>query len=507
MQSPFDDVLARADALASKVRETRVRELRRAVASFCAAHVDAARIDREAAIGPELLARIAEQGWFGLTVPEAHGGLGLGLRDATEVIAELASHDGSVATSVGLHAGLGLHAILHAAPDGLRARVLPEAARGERIASFAATEPGAGSDVAGVRTTLAEVDGALRLSGSKCFVTNGGFCGMVTVLARSPGLGGARAGHTLVLVDPSAPGVRRGREEHKLGLRGSSTITIDFDDVEIPRDHVLGSLGDGLSRAHSALEWGRTFLASGCVGTARAALAQARSHVTGRVQFGRTLASFPLVRAQLAEAAADLHAAESVLRLVTELHDMGAPIAIPSAIAKVLASETAYRVADVALQLHGGSGYIEEVGIARRLRDLRVPRIFEGANDVLRLHVGSSILGWDRSAPGAAPNTLGRATGDDAHRALDAAGAARARIEEVRTKMGLRLASQQLLQTRIADAIVSAYAVLAVLLRPTDAPIARLALRRLDERLRSLPIEATSSGDDARLIDAAFEAV
>lgn len=505
MLSPLDDVLARADALSTRVREPRASDLRRAVASFCAAHVDAAQIDREATIGPDLLARIAEQGWFGLTIPEAHGGLGLGLRDATEVVAELASHDGSLATCVGLHSGLGLHALLHAASDRVRARVLPEAARGARIASFAATEPGAGSDVAAVRTTLAERDGALRLTGSKCFVTNGGTCGLLTVLARSPGLGGARAGHALVLVDPSAPGVRRGREEHKLGLRGSSTITIDLDDVEVPRDHVLGALGEGLGHAHRALEWGRTFLASGCVGTARAALAQAQAHVRARAQFGRPLASFPLVRAALADAAADLHAAESVLRLVTELHALGAPIAIPSAIVKVLASETAWRVTDVALQLHGGSGYVEEVGIARRLRDLRVTRIFEGANDVLRLHVGSSLLGWEPHRGAAAPLVV-HASSDESARAVAATLALRPRLDEVRAKTSLRLAARQDLQVRIADATIAAYATMAVLLRPSDTPVARLALRRLAERIESTPLPVAADAALTRLIDDVFEA-
>ncbi len=198
----------------------------REVRAFCASNVDPARIDHDGRIGADLLSAIAEQGWFGLTVPEEQGGVGLSLHSATRVIAELAGHDGSVGTCVGLHSGLALHSLLHLGSEALRARYLPSIVEGKRLCAFAATEPGAGSDIASVKTTLREVDGKLRLSGSKCYVTNGALCGLITVLARSPGLGGAKAGHSLVAVDPRWPGVSRGAEEHQLGLKGSSTITI-----------------------------------------------------------------------------------------------------------------------------------------------------------------------------------------------------------------------------------------------------------------------------------------
>jgi len=443
----------------------------REVRAFCAANVDSARIDRDGRLGGDLLGAIAAQGWFGLTVPEEHGGVGLSLAGATRVVSELAGHDGSVGTCVGLHSGLALHALLHVGTDALRARYLPSIAEGTRLCAFAATEPGAGSDIASVKTTLTEVDGRLRLSGSKCYVTNGALAGLVTVLARSPGLGGARAGHTLVAVDPRWPGVRRGPEEHKLGLKGSSTITIDFDDVEVPGDHVLGEASQGLVHAHRALGWGRTFMAAGCLGTARAAYEAVKQHVETRQQFGRPLARFPLVRNSLAEMRAEIFGIERVLERVCASDEL----ALPSSVVKILASEGAWRVVDRAVQLMGGAGFIEDAGMARRLRDVRVTRIFEGANDVLRLSLASDALAW-KIAP---LRDLRIAPPIDARLAsfLDT-------LDGVKKTWGFRLFERQALQVHLADAIVALYAAIASRGEGDLADLAtRMHLRRADEAI------------------------
>lgn len=405
-----------------------VREVR----AFCRARVDSARIDREARIDPELLTALADQGLFGLTVPEEFGGVGLPLAGVAEVIAELAAHDGSVGTCVGLHSGLATHALLHEGSPELRARYFPEVALGKRVLAFAATESSAGSDIGSVRTTLRREGSELRLRGGKCYVTNGGLAGLITVLAASPGLGGARAGHTLVLVDPRWPGVHRGVEERKLGLKGSSTISIELDDVVIPEDHVIGAPSMGLAYTHRALEWGRTLMAAGCLGTARGALAAADEHVRTRTQFGRTLIEFPLVRTSIAEMRGEICAIERTLARVTARDDL----AMPSVIAKLLASEGASRVVDRAVQLFGGAGFIEDAGIARRFRDVRVTRIFEGANDVLRLHLGSEML---RVPPVELPEVAGV-------------------LEEVRRVCGLRAFRDQSLLVHLADATVAYFA-------------------------------------------------
>ncbi len=435
--------------------------------------VDSEAIDKRGALGKEMLAQVAEQGWFGLTIPEKLGGAGLSVKAATRVVAELSSYNGSLATCVGLHSGLGLYCLIHLARPELQERYLPHVASGERIAAFAATEPNAGSDIAGVRSTLKEVDGKLLLNGTKCYVTNGGLCGVLTVLAASPGLGGARSGHTMVLVDPAWPGVQRGAEEHKLGLKGSSTITIDFDNVEIPRDHVLGEVSKGLEHAHAALTWGRTFMAAVCLGSAQAALAAARAHTAERVQFGRTLDRFPLVREQLAQCTADVYTVESVIRLTSDIYDAGlGDIALDSTVAKIIASEGSWNVIDRGVQLMGGMGYIEDAGMARRLRDTRVTRIFEGANDVLRLHLASATLSWPSatllSLPKAAP-----VVGDELREAAEAFDRLLAKLGEalarIRKTHGFKLFERQSLQSAMADVMIPTYAMLAVLLRASGS--------------------------------------
>lgn len=431
--------------------------------------LDGEAIDRRGALGQELLGQLAERGWFGLTVPEAYGGAGLSLKAATRVVNDLCTYNGSVATCVGLHSGLALHALIHIASPELQQRYLPEIAEGTRIAAFAATEPNAGSDIASMRTTLREQDGKLLLSGTKCYVTNGGICGILTTIGTSPGLGGARSGHTMVVVDPSWPGVSRHGEEHKLGLKGSSTITIDFDDVVIPPDHVLGELSKGLDAAHVALTWGRTFMAAGCLGTARAAFAQALEHTRDRVQFSRPLAGFPLVREQLAVCAANLYAAETVLRLVCECHDTKLmDIALPSTVAKVFVSESAWQVIDRCLQLMGGAGFIEDTGMPRRLRDVRVTRIFEGANDVLRLHLASATLGWPAAQLQSLPKVAASVPACLTHEAQlvdDTCARVCQQLVAIKRKHGFKLFERQCLQSHMADAIIGAYAMMAVVLR------------------------------------------
>jgi alkylation response protein AidB-like acyl-CoA dehydrogenase len=475
------------------------------VRKWCAKHVDGAAIDERGRLGEELLGAVAEQGWFGLTIPERFGGAGLSMKAATRVVAELTRFNGSLGTCVGLHSGLGLYGMLHLSSKALQERYLPEIAAGTRIAAFAATEPNAGSDIASMRTTLSETDGVLRLNGSKCYVTNGGLCGLVTVVARSPGLGGARAGHTMVAVDPSWKGVSRQREEKKLGLKGSSTITIDFEDVEVPHDHVLGELSKGMEHAHQSLTWGRTFMAAGCIGAGVAALQEAREHTAQRVQFGRPLEAFPLVREQTACALGNLYAMESVVRAVCDLYELkNGDIGLDSAIAKIMASEGVWDIVDRCLQLMGGTGYIEEAGMARRMRDIRVTRIFEGANDVLHMHLASSVLGWKPEALRAVPKLSPRINGPQAAAtaAFDEQMAELAeKMIEVRARHGFKLFDRQVLQFSLAEAMMAVYAQIPVLLRaslatePREQSTALLACATLRARAR-LWLDRVAAGED-----------
>ena len=219
------------------------------VSRFLAAAVDGFAIDRDGRIPPSVREGIARLGLFGMTLPEAYGGAGLSLGAACRVVAELARVDRSVAIMVGLHAGLGTRGLVELGSPALRARWLPRLASGDCIASFAATEAGAGSALTAIATKGRVVDGGLRIDGEKSYVTNGGFAGLFTVLVRTPGLGGERA-QSLVCVPAGTRGLGIGAEETKLGIRGSSTVTVSFDDVRVPLDHVLGSPGDGMQQAN-----------------------------------------------------------------------------------------------------------------------------------------------------------------------------------------------------------------------------------------------------------------
>jgi len=355
---------------------------------YAAENIHADRIDAAHAIAPEILADLAEMGFFGLSLPEEYGGAGFGLPAVCKAVAHIAQRDRSVATTVGLHLGLGTRGMVAFGSEALKQRYLPQLATGEAIAAFAATEPGAGSDLTRIATRLRLEDDALTVRGSKIFVTNGGFANVFTLLTASPGLGGVRRGHSLVVVERGDRGVEVGPEEDKLGLRGSSTVSVHLDAVPVDEGRVVGGLGQGMAYAGHVLSWGRTVMASGCVGAAREALALTARHVLVRHQFGKPLAEHPVVRQQVADMAARLFAMDALVQYASSAEDP-AVLSHRSTSAKIACSEGDWLLCDRAIQLHGGSGFIEESGVPLLLRDARVTRIFEGANDVLLSHLGT----------------------------------------------------------------------------------------------------------------------
>ncbi len=417
-----------------------VAEVRR----FLAREVRSDVIDREGTIPARVREGAARLGLFGLTIPERWGGGGLSLGAACEVVSEIARVDRSTAIMIGLHAGLGTHGIAAHGSEELKRAWLPKLASGEAIASFCATEASAGSDLTALSTVGTATPSGLRIDGEKSYVTNGGFAGLFTVLLRTPGLGGARA-CSLVCVPRDTEGVEIGPEEDKLGIRGSSTVTVRFDGAVVPFSHILGDPGGGLDLVHGLLGWGRTLMSAGCVGAARAALDATLAHVATRRQFGRTIGAFGATRAHVAWMAARLHAMETFVRAVGEREARGASIEAPSAIAKVFASEGAFTMADRALQLHGALGFLEPVGVARILRDCRITRIFEGANDVLLVRIGAGRLASSESRDHAPSNASLVALS----RRLDAS------VKEARARFGIGVVGQQLVLQRIATATIA----------------------------------------------------
>lgn len=414
------------------------------VEKFLAREVDAAEIDRRGNIPASVRKAAADLGLFGLTIPEAMGGAGLSLSAACRVVATLAHVDRSVAIMVGLHAGLGTQGlVLHGDPELQRAW-LCRLASGACVASFAATEAGAGSDLGAIRTVGEATARGLCITGEKSYVTNGGFAGLFTVLVRTPGIGGDR-GTCLVCIPRDAPHVEVGPEEDKLGIRGSSTVTVRFDGTEIPWNHVLGEAGRGIELTSGLLALGRTLMSSGCVGTAEAALDATLTHVGDRRQFGRTIGDFGATRAHIAFMAARTAAMRAIVQSTAAAHARGESIETLSAIAKVFTSDGAFEVCDRAVQLHGALGFLEPTGIARALRDCRITRIFEGANDVLLVRIGAARLAA-RTSSSQVPQ--GDPTSELAERFADA-------VAEVRERLGIRAIRQQVVLQRIARAEIA----------------------------------------------------
>jgi len=449
-----------------------VEALNRSILRFGADSIDSAVIEREHCIPERVLQDAARLGLFGLTIPEEFGGAGLSLPGSCGVIERLASLDRSVATCIGLHNGLGLRGLIRYAGEHLKKRYLPEMASGERIAAFAATEPNAGSDLSAIRASAVPdpaLPDQLTLNGEKIYITNATYAKVFTAVMFTPGLGGKKRGHSLVLVPADIAGLTLGREEDKLGLRGSSTRSVHFDEARVHRDHVIGEPGLGITLMNHVLTWGRTLMAAGCLGSADFALRQAAAHVTTRRQFGRTLSEFELVRQSLAAMRARLYLAESVVRAAALICDQNDESASwETAAAKVLASESAWWVIDTSLQLHGGSGFIEETGIARALRDCRVTRIFEGANDVLRLHVAGEALTWPLSEIAEIPPLSTRLSSPLRDPALVNDGELleiAATLAELRRTHGIRLIERQSLLSSVGTMALWAYAARVTLLR------------------------------------------
>ena len=452
-------MLASASAAAKAPEpDSVVAALCESVDRFCARHVRAQEIDAAGRIPLVVIEGLAALGVFGATLPAEHGGGDLGLVGAAELIETLARHDRSVATTVGLHLGLGTRALVEHGSAEQHARYLPSLASGETIAAFATTEPAAGSDLSAIGTTLTEEADLLRLRGQKAFVTNGGLACLFTVAARTKTSAGAAA-TTLVLVERGDKGVVQLGEERKLGLRGSSTTGFVFEDVALPRERVLGALGSGQAQLDRVLAWGRLLMSAGCVGTAQAALDRALRYTAERRQFGKRLDEQPVVRMLTDGMRARVAAMRAMVRAAAATD--GETLARLSASAKVFCSESAWRVGDTALQLHGGSGYIEDTGLALLLRDARVTRIFEGANEVLLTQLGLLELSQR--------TTFAERTAGAVHELARRVEAHRQRLHE---EQGVRVVRDKLALYRLGQAVILRDAALAAE-RTADPDLAR----------------------------------
>jgi len=368
---------------------------------FFAANVDSARIDRELRIPPEVLEGVKGLGITGLQIPTEHGGAGLSAMAYARVMQEIAGLDASIAVTLGAHQSIGLKGILLFGNDEQKRRYLPRLASGEWMAAFALTEPSAGSDAAAIKTR-AELspDGShYLLNGSKIWITNGGFADLFTVFARTSALEEGKKPRITAFLVERGMGVKSGPEEHKLGIRGSSTTELFFDDVRVPAENVLGEVGKGFKVAVEILNNGRLGLAAGCVGSCQTLLRMAIERAQERRAFGRHIGDFGLIKDKIATMLAQTFALESMTYLTAGLVDTkDADYSLESAICKIMGSETLWFVVNETLQIAAGTGYMQEYPYERLLRDARINMIFEGTNEILRAFIALSGM----SGPGKA---------------------------------------------------------------------------------------------------------
>jgi alkylation response protein AidB-like acyl-CoA dehydrogenase len=366
--------------------------IRQAVRDFAQERLRPRSAAFEAAGGypQELFRELADLGLLGMTAPEAFGGAEADFVSYALALIELAAGDGALSTIVSIQNSLLVAGLLQKGTDDQKARFLPDLIAGRMIGAFALTETDAGSDAAAIRTRARRVDGGWRLDGSKQFITSGRIAGLAVVFAVTDPEAGKK-GISAFLVPTDRPGYAVDKVEHKLGQGASDTCALRFDDVFVEDELLLGAEGEGYRIALSNLETGRIGIAAQAVGMAQAALEIAVGYAKERRTFGKPIIEHQAVGFRLADLATRLRAAEQMVLAAAALKDAGRPCLVEASMAKLFASETAEAVVSGAIQTLGGYGYLEEFGLAKIYRDVRVCQIYEGASDIQRMVIARAL--------------------------------------------------------------------------------------------------------------------
>ena len=369
------------------------REIQALARDFGEAEIapNAAEWDREHGFPRELLGKLADLGLLGVCIPEEYGGAGADFLSYILVLEELSRADAGVGVTVAVHTSAVTLPILTFGSDEQRSRFVPPLARGEAIGAFALTEPEAGSDAGSLRTAATAEGDGWTISGSKQWITNGGFGGTVLLFARTdPDTPGAKGVSAFIL---DGDQVRVTREEEKLGLNSSSTVDLVIEEAQVARDRLLHEEGKGFSVAMATLDGGRIGIAAQALGIAQAAYDVARGYALERKQFGQRIADFQAIQWKLADMATEIDAARLLVYRAAWLKQEGRPHTEEGAKAKLFASEMARRQTAEAIQVLGGYGYTKEFPVERFYRDAKITEIYEGTSEIQRLVIARSILG------------------------------------------------------------------------------------------------------------------
>ena len=351
------------------------------------------RVEAEDAVPLEIIQEMRELGLFGLSVPEDYGGLGLDMSEEAQVVFELGRTSFAFRSVIGTTVGIGSQGIVMDGTEAQKQEWLPQLASGEKMASFALTEPNAGSDAASIITTANRDGDVYRLNGTKRYITNAPRAGMFTVMARSEADVKGSGGITAFIVDAKTPGISFGKPDKKMGQKGTLTCDVVFDDVVVPAANIIGGApGRGFKTAMKVLDRGRIHLSALAAGMAHRLVQEQVAYAVDRRQFGQAIGQFQLVQGMIADSRTDAYASLCMVTDVARRFDAGEKVSADVAATKYFTSEAVGRVADRAVQIHGGAGYISEYKAERFYRDVRLLRIYEGTSQVQQTIIAKALL-------------------------------------------------------------------------------------------------------------------
>lgn len=350
-----------------------------------------AQVEADDAIPDEILREMRDLGLFGLSIDEAYGGLGLTMAEEVRVAIELGRTTPAFRSSFGTNVGIGSQGLVMAGSDAQKAEWLPKIASGDIVTSFALTEPDVGSDSGSVKTRAVRDGDVYRLSGTKRYITNADKADLFTVMARTGDAPGGK-GVSAFLVPRDLPGVSVGEPEKKMGQKGAKVADVNFDETPVPAANRLGAEGEGFKIAMRVLDRGRLHISAVCVGVAERLIADCVAYASTRNQFGKPIAEHQLIQAMIADSKTEALAARALVLETAAAKDLGRDVVMESAAAKYYASEMVGRVADRAVQIFGGAGYIADYGIERLYRDVRLFRIYEGTSQIQQLIIARETI-------------------------------------------------------------------------------------------------------------------
>jgi acyl-CoA dehydrogenase len=377
-------------ALDTETRDQLIETVRRFVAERL--RPIEAKVAEDDQVPAEIVAEMRELGLFGLTIPEEYGGLGLSMEEEALVCIELGRTSPAFRSTFGTNVGIGSQGLVMFGTPEQKAKWLPGVASGEIVTSFALTEPEAGSDSAAVQTRARRDGDVYVLDGSKRYITNANKAGLFTVMARSDPEKKGSGGVSAFLVPRDLPGISIGKPEKKMGQQGAHICDVIFEGVRVPAENRLGGEGEGFKVAMQVLDRGRLHISAICVGVAERLITDAVAYASERKQFGQALASFQLVQAMIADSKTEALAARALLLESARKRDAGESVTLEAAATKLFASEMVGRVADRAVQIFGGAGYVADYGIERLYRDVRIFRIYEGTSQIQQLVVARETI-------------------------------------------------------------------------------------------------------------------